>query len=606
MSIPIINLDVKETDNGPYYILDFSYHEDIKEYLKNKTDGAYFQDNYHGKSGEHEEVWVVPATKNNTERIDNLNTSIVPTEEAEPYWDGAEKKLDNTKVSEHKINENIIENIPTNFEPWDHQKKALTLSTKKRNVGLLFEMGTGKTKAAIDIAMRRSRKCDFNNILVLCPLSIIDVWKEELNKHCTIDWEFIDVHCSGNKDKRKESARKISNSDSKLTVGVTTYDTAWRNIDIIRGCNFDGVIADESTEIKNKDAKRTKGAFQISQLNSIKYRLILTGTPVTNSPLDAWAQLHFLKPGIVRKNYWSFEGHYCIKGGYDGKEVIAFKNLDDLTKKIHENCVRAVKSECLDLPSKVFEKRYVNLTGKERSWYNDFKNKSEVVIKEKEGKVDIDHEMTRRRKMHQISSGFFMLPDEQLEKYPYMQTDIFEDDDLPGDRDDDIVRFGQSKLKEVFDIAEKNPDEKIVIWAVYREDIRFLEEKLNDKFEKDAVAVHGGVNNREKLKKKFKNETGTRFIICQLQAFSKGIDLTEANIAIYYTFNFSLEDYQQSQDRIHREGQRGDDDNNVTYIHLIGKDTWDEEIFYSLKNDINVAERITDEVDKIKPGEIPF
>lgn len=566
-------MHVAEKDNNFYLNLE-SYHDDIIDFIKT-IDGS----KYIGEKFGEEHVWKVPANKNSVKKLDLLNVQIEVNQTAISAWNKLKEKADQDAQDHRSYKDVDVSDYDPIYDHWDHQKKALKMSRIHDNLGLLYEMGAGKTKSAIDISFYRFQKGEISSALILCPLSIKQVWFKELKEHAPERYDIIDLHCNNKKKRRKTNLRKMKDynkEDGIMTFGITTYDSAWRMTDKIIDCNFDSAIADESTEIKNHKAKRSKGAHKIAKADGLGYRLILTGTAITNSALDAWSQFEFLDPSIFPDSYYQFEQKYAIKGGWQNKVVVSYRNLDELKQKIHSISLRVTKDECLDLPDKVFTERYVQLSKDEKDAYDQLKKEAILHLNEQDN-VTVNNILAELAKLQQLANGFIHYEDiDFIEKETERET----------------KRFGKSKLNEL-ERTIRQADDKVVVWAQYRKDIEYIEEMLEDNFDFNFVSLHGGTSQKSgKLEKKFHNDDNTKVFISQIQTGAKGIDLTPANTAIYYSNTFSLDNYLQSQDRLHREGQ----ENKVTYIRLISENTVDERIVKSLQENKKIAMEIMDDV----------
>lgn len=573
MGLPTIKVaHDKENGNHKFYISLEHYYDDVKDIIKS-IDGAFFQEEVDGE----ENVWVVPARQEAVRKIDMINTKVEKTKNASIVWDKLQEE-DKAGIS-HNIGDVDISDYDPVYDHWDHQEKALKLSRVKDNLALLYEMGAGKTKSAIDITCDRFQRDELSSALVLAPKSVMQVWYKEMEEHSVIPYDMIDLHCDANAKQRERQLRKFKDyapDDSVLTMGVTTYDSAWRLTDDLNDCEIDSIIADESTDIKTHDAQRTEGAIELAKSDSVDYRMILTGTAITNSPLDAWSQYEFLDPDIFNQNYYQFEHTYAIKGGYNNKQVVAYKNLDDLKRKVHLNAIRVTKDECLDLPPKIFNNRYVTLSNKERKKYDNLKKESIVRLQNKDT-VTVNCILAELAKLQQLANGFIHY--EEIEE-------------LEVEGETKKERFGKSKINELKNVIDETGEEKMVVWCKFREDIRAIEEMFDNKYDFRHVSLHGGTSDRSgELETQFHEDPETKLFISQIQTGAKGIDLTPASDVVYYSNSFSLDNYLQSQDRCHRKGQ----DNKVTYTHLLTEESVDIKIHNSLQSNEKLAKEIMDD-----------
>jgi len=329
---------------------------------------------------------------------------------------------------------------------------------------------------------------------------------------------------------------------------------------------------DESTTIKSPTAKRTKNILKIGEL--AKYRRILTGSPVTKSPLDLYTQCKFLDPfHLDEASYYAFRARYAnmVKRNFGGRSVqlvTSYRRLDELANKLDKFSYRVLKEDCLDLPPKVFVTRNVELSDEQKEMYKTMKH---AAIAEHNGKIMSSMSaLTTLLRLHQITCGTFKADD------------------------DTITHLKNNRIQALMDCLEE-VEGKVIIWATYREDIKKIVESLKKAYgEASTVEYHGGVDAtlRQENIALFQDKKGpARYFVGNAQTGGYGITLTAANTVIYFSNSYDLEKRLQSEDRAHRIGQTG----SVTYIDLVAEKTIDERIIKSLKSKINIANEIMGE-----------
>jgi SNF2 family DNA or RNA helicase len=329
---------------------------------------------------------------------------------------------------------------------------------------------------------------------------------------------------------------------------------------------------DESTTIKNPAAKRTKNIVSLRPLT--KYRRILTGSPVTKSPLDLFTQCYFLDPYLLdQSSYYVFRTRYavCRKINVSGRQVeivVGYRNLGELSEKLKPFSYRVLKDDCLDLPKKTYMKRTIELTDEQKKVYKQMKQEAIAFLNGK--MVTSATVITQLMRLHQITCGHFKSNDGTVQ-------------DLKNNR-----------IIQLMDILEE-VEGKAVIWAHYRHDIEKIVEAISKKYGENTVVTYFGdtsTDDRQKAIKKIQDkESPVRFIVGTPQTGGYGITLTGASTMIYYSNGYDLEKRMQSEARIDRIGQ----EKPMTYIDIMAEDTIDDKIVKSLRNKVNIATEIMGE-----------
>jgi len=248
-------------------------------------------------------------------------------------------------------------------------------------------------------------------------------------------------------------------------------------------------------------------------------------------------------------------------GGFENKQIISYQNVDELTRNIEGHSFRVLKKDCLDLPDKIYQRHYVEMTAKQKKLYQTMKKS---FVAELEGNmIEAPEAITRLLRLQQILCGWFP-SEEGLSQI-----------------DDKNPRI--EALKEIL----SDIDSKVIIWARFKADLRAIERALGDL----AVSYHGDVTTdaRELAVDRFQNDPSIRYFIGQPQSGGIGLTLTAADYAIYYSNSFDLEQRMQSEDRCHRIGTK----NNVTYIDIETRKSVDSKIIKALREKKNLADVIT-------------
>ena len=328
---------------------------------------------------------------------------------------------------------------------------------------------------------------------------------------------------------------------------------------------------DESTTIKNPKAIRTKSIVKVGM--NAKYKRILTGSPITKSPLDLYMQCYFLDPDLLGfDSYFAFRSRYAqmVSRNFGGRQVqiiASYRRLDELSSKVEPFSHRVLKEDCLDLPPKVYTKRIVELTPEQNKMYVTMKK---LALAELNGKISTaPHVLTQIMRLHQITCGHFKSDDGTIQE-------------VKSNRINELI----SVLDEI--------EGKAIIWANYIYDVENIVKAIQKEYgEESVVAYYGKTSNDDRSKniEKFQNNDNVRFFVGNPQTGGYGITLTSANNVIYYSNGYDLEKRMQSEDRAHRIGQK----KSVTYIDFITEKTVDERIVKALRKKINIASQVMGE-----------
>jgi len=468
-------------------------------------------------------------------------------------------------------------------KPYEHQITALEKSWNKEVFAYFMEMGTGKSKVLIDNISMLYDKGKINAALIVAPKGVYQNWYDtEVPVHMVDHIEKNMVLWKANINKKQQSKLSTLFEETHklklLIMNVEAFSTK-------KGLDFASsflnshqtlMAIDESTTIKNPDAKRTKNIVALGK--AAKYRRILTGSPVTKSPLDLYKQCEFLDEFLLdHASYYSFRTRYAVMktanfGGRSVQIVVAYRNLAELSEKLSPFSYRCLKEDCLDLPDYTYTKRIIQLTPEQQKIYNQMK---QVALAQLDGKMmTTQSAMVQLMRLHQITCGHFTADDGSIKK-------------IKNDRLSTLVDI----LQEV--------ENKAVIWAHYRNDIASIIEAVEKTFGKDSyVTYYGDTTNEERqnaIKQIQDPNSKVRFIIGTPQTGGYGITLTGANTMVYYANGYDYEKRIQSEARINRAGQT----RKMTYIDIIAEKTIDEKIVKALRNKMNIATKITgDELKK--------
>jgi SNF2 family DNA or RNA helicase len=455
-------------------------------------------------------------------------------------------------------------------EPFAHQKRALKkLVLLKGQAGLLMEMGTGKTKVAIDWAGIGFYNFDVRRVLVVAPLSVLGVWPRQIRQHSGAPARVFRL--TGSTDRRVQMLKRITNapSDELLTYIIINYEGIWRETDegsirdLLVRWKPDLVIWDECHRLKSPTSKQSRAAYVISQ--SARYRLGLTGTHITKSPLDVFGQFRSINDKVFGSNWYHFRNTYGVWGGFGKFQLRGYRHLRTLITRVRANSFRVKKEDCLDLPEKLFQTVPVTLSEKAEKLYREMAKQMIIEIEDTHATAAII--LVKLLRLSQITSGFVK------------------------DIDGNIKVFDESKLNTCMDLVDDllEEDHKVVIFVRFRQDIERIKDKLLARKVQHAI-LSGSVPvaKRDSLVARFQSDPDLKVFIAQVQAGSLGIDLTAADTAIFYSLDYNAANYWQAQDRIHRIGQT----RKVTYYHMVVPRSIDQIVLQTLKEKGDLAQTI--------------
>ena len=477
------------------------------------------------------------------------------------------------------MNKDIEAFMPIKAVPYEHQKNAFAYACdkfgvfdgilKSRGAALLMEMGTGKTISSIAIAGYMYQRKRINRVLVVAPLSILGVWEEEFERFA--DFPYSLTILTGTAAKKKEQLANLPYEG--LQVVAVNYESAWRLEKELLAYNADLVIADEAHKLKENRSAQSKGMHHIG--DKAGYKLLLTGTVITNQEIDVFSQYRFLNPNIFGTSFYTFRNRFFDMGGY-GKHTPIFRKWmqDEFLRKLHSVAFRVTKAECLDLPAITEEVRTVELEEKAKKLYDKIQEESYAELDESE--VTTANILTRILRLSQLTGGHIT------------------------DDDGTVNTVSQAKLDALSDIIDTvmAENKKLVIMARFVPEMDDIQALLQKKKIGYAV-VRGGVKNRDTEIRRFQHDDNCRVFVGQIAAAGLGITLTAASTMVFYSLDYSMSNFEQAKARIHRAGQT----ENCHYIYLVCKGTIDRKVLYALRQKQNLAKIL---VDDYRKGINPF
>jgi SNF2 family DNA or RNA helicase len=431
-------------------------------------------------------------------------------------------------------------------------------------------MGTGKTITGIAIAGALYLGGHIKRLLVVAPLSILGVWDEEFQKFA--DFPYMLTVLSGSGEKKIAALRNTAGDG--LQVVVVNYESMWRLEKEILAWRPDLIIADEGHKIKSHKISASKAMHRLGARTA--YRLLLTGTVITNKALDVFSQYKFLNPAIFGDNFYSFRNRYFNMIGYGNHTPVLRRSMEqDLMERLHSIAFRATKAECLDLPDTTDIIRYVELEPAAAKVYSELVRDSYTELGESE--VTVTNILTRILRLSQVTGGF-----------------------LTSDAGGKPVQVSRAKLDALEDIVEEVLQEgkKLAVIARFTPEI----EAICAMLEKKGVGfacIQGSVKDRSEQVAAFQTDPATHVFVGQIATAGLGITLTAASTMVFYSMDYSMSNFEQGKARIHRVGQR----ENCTYIYLTARGTVDQKVLKAHRGKADLARAL---VDDYRNGLNPF
>lgn len=453
-------------------------------------------------------------------------------------------------ASHYREAENLAQPPIRKTDMWKHQLVAYHMAMLQDATMLALDMGTGKSKTAIDVAQNMMAL----RVLVLCPKSVVSVWPRELEKHCAVSFRTWALRKDWTVEKKARHLKKFLESPERAFV-VVNYDSAWREgmRQVLLKQKWDLVICDESHRIKGHTAKASKFAAQLTKVS--KKRICLTGTPLPHSPMDAFAQYRFLDPGIYGDSFPKFRAEFALMGGYLNKQIVKYINPDRFNKRFYSIAYRVMADDVLDLPEFVDEPRTCDLTGEAKRVYRELE--TEFVAKIEDGEITVNNALVHMLRLAQVTGGA-------------VKND-----------DGEVVVVGSDKARLLDEVVEDLPNgEPFVVFGRFHHDL----DTIKGVCEARGLTC-GELSGRRNDLAEWQDGR-MDVLVVQIQAGGVGVDVTRSRVAIYYSLDFNLGNYLQSRARIRRPGQT----RSGLWIHLVAEGTIDAKVYKALEKRQSVVE----------------
>ena len=440
-------------------------------------------------------------------------------------------------------------------------------------------MGCGKSKEAIDYA----NGTGVESFLIISPKKVTDVWPAQFKRHSHKEYEIL----SPNKGSAAKKAQAIAKHIERCTTSNMPYGVVLNYEIIIRPplgpsydkhnrmihkgylltLDWDYLVSDEAHRIKAPGGKASWNVMRIAKHAAVKR--FLSGTPMPHSPLDIYAQYRALDNSIFGTRYDYFKSQYCIMGGYENKQVVKYKNLQELNRKFFSIAHYVSAEDVLDLPPESDHILPCTLPPKVMKAYNEF-NK-ELVLQIASGEMTAQNGLVKLLRLAMITGGYLAFDDKSNEIIDETKIDI------------------------AVDFLVDLPDDKhVVIFFRFENEIRRMAEKIDKKFPKRSIGfICGFLDSPIDFYDGVWHGTQTNTLLVQVQAGAEGIDLTAAHYCVFFSKNFSLGNYRQCKKRIHRPGQT----QRTFYYHIIAENTVDQKIMDAIEKKQDIVDYILEELN---------
>lgn len=477
-------------------------------------------------------------------------------------------------------------------QPFQHQAELFTSTKDLESYALFWEQGCGKTKPTIDTIGHLWTEGKIDGVVVVAPNGVHRNWiTDELPTHLpeNVPLKAIAYHPDTPTVKWRQAELKELITAPGLALLAISYE-AWQTKvgkkavwDMMRKRRCLCVL-DESHRVKTPSAKSTRSILAGGK--HAPYRRILSGTPVPNGPFDIYSQVAFLDPDFWRRElgidtFTAFKSYFGVwDTGYrwNGDKKVeypvltCYNNLEELYGVLRKISNRVTKDEVLDLPDKLYSKRYYEMTPTQRRVYTELDEELMSFLDSGE-LVTAPLAIVRLLRMQQVLCGYVPV--------------------AAGEEPVELIDRGRNpRLQALREVIQDTPG-KAIIWAVWTRDIEMIMEALQAEG-RNPVRYDGtvGPSGLEAAKRSFKEGDATDFVANL--AMSEGLTLNEAKTTIYFNNNYNLRMRLQSEDRNHRIGQS----DHVTYYDLVCPGTRDEDAIRALVAKMEVASAILG--DKVK------
>lgn len=467
--------------------------------------------------------------------------------------------------------------------PWKHQLDIIERARLRDYYAIFAEVGTGKSGMAVNILRHKYfHHGKVLRTLILCPPVVCINWQREFKLHSKVE-KFVRVLSGPGKKRLKTFLENSEPKGEHNTIFVTNYESMLMKdlYQAIVDWQPQVLVCDESHQLRNYKAKRTKAVTHLADIT--RYRFLLSGTPILNSPMDIFAQFRILDRGAsFGRNFFEFRARWFVDKNATMPQNKYFPNWqprngldEEFNKRIYKVAARVKKEDCLDLPPLVRKQYFCEMSPPQKRMYEGMKKDFISYVTEDKACI-ATIALTKALRLQQIVTGFAVL--DSGETISYEQNPRLE--------------LARDLLREL------TPEHKVIVWACFKQNYTDLEAMLEQE-KIEYCRLYGGIaaSERQASIDRFQDDPACRVIVANQNAGGIGISLTSASYSLYYSRNFSLEADLQSEARNHRGGSEKFD--KITRIDLVCPGTIDESVLGALYRKENMAKSILEFKDKV-------
>lgn len=422
---------------------------------------------------------------------------------------------------------------------YGYQKTICNKALNEGSYAIFTDTGTGKSIMGLELAAH------YDKTIILCPLSVIETaWIDDCHRFYPHK-KIVNVWGTSR-------AQRLKNLNEPADIYVMNYDSFKILRNEIRRMDFDCMIVDESSVMKNMTAQITGCILDF--MTVIPHRFVLSGCPTPNHNSEIFPQMKFVDSDVFGNNYYGFLARYFHQDMVNPH--FWFQTEEDKERyfsRLSEKSVFLKKEDCIDLPEKVFEVRRFDMAKQQRQYYDDLVND----IRENINQWSKFEFTAKLMKLREVTSGFVI------------------------NKDGSVSGFENSKEQLLDEVLKELGGRQIIVWCQFQHEIDTLAAKFG------GVGLTSKTNNRDDIIRDFK-EGRTRLLFTHPKLVGKGLTFTGCTYNVYYSLSFSYEEFKQSQDRIHRIGQN----DKCTYIILQARNSIEEKMYDCVQRKGNAVDEL--------------